>query len=63
MKRIKNMFSSERRRTVGWMMITLGFLFFMLRTPLPYDIVMPGVTTALLGIAILMIGKRQRQAY
>ena len=57
------MFDSETRRTLGWMMITLGFLFFILRTPLPYDLVMPGVTSALLGTAILLIGKRQRRTY
>jgi len=45
------------------MMITLGFLFFILRTPLPYDLLMPGVTSALLGMAVLMIGKRERRTY
>ena len=57
------MFGTETRRTIGWMMITLGFLFFILRTPLPYDIVMPGVTSALLGIVILLVGKRPRRSY
>ena len=45
------------------MMITLGFLFFILRTPLPYDLLMPGVTSALVGAAILMIGRRPRTIY
>ena len=54
---------SETRRTLGWMMITLGFLFFILRTPLPFDLVMPGVSSALLGIAILLVGRRQRRIY
>ena len=54
------MFNSETRRTIGWTMVTLGFLFFILRTPLPYDLVMPGVTSGLLGMAILVIGKRRK---
>jgi hypothetical protein len=57
------MSGTELKRTLGWMMITLGFLFFILRTPLPYDLVMPGVTSALLGVVILMIGKRPRTIY
>ena len=60
---MKKMGGTEMRRTIGWMMITLGFLFFILRTPLPFDIVMPGVTSALLGIAILLIGRRPRRTY
>ena len=54
------MFDNETRRTIGWTMVTLGFLFFILRTPLPYDLVMPGLTSALLGMAILVIGRRRR---
>ena len=57
------MSGTELKRTLGWMMITLGFLFFILRTPLPYDLIMPGVTSALLGVVILMIGKRPRTIY
>jgi len=57
------MSGTERKRTIGWMMITLGFLFFILKTPLPYDLVMPGVTSALLGVAILLIGRRPRTIY
>ena len=57
------MSGTEMKRTLGWMMITLGFLFFILRTPLPFDLVMPGVTSALLGIAILLIGRRPRRTY
>ena len=55
--------STGKRVTLGWMMITLGLLFFVLKMSLPFDIVMPGVTSALLGIAILMVGKRQRRSY
>lgn len=44
-------------------MITLGLLFFILRTPLPYDLMMPGVTSGLIGMAILMIGRRPRTIY
>jgi len=44
-------------------MITLGFLFFLLKMPLPYDFVMPGVTSGLVGMAILMIGRRSRTIY
>ena len=50
-------------RTLGWMMITLGLLFFILKTPLPFDIIMPGVTSALIGVFILMLGKRARRIY
>ena len=57
------MAGSDMRRTIGWMMITLGFLFFILRTPLPFDLVMPGVTSALLGVVILIIGRRPRRIY
>ena len=57
------MSGTEMKRTLGWMMITLGLLFFILRTPLPYDLVMPGVTSALIGMAILVIGKRPRTVY
>lgn len=60
MKRINSMFGGESRRTIGWTMVTLGFLFFILRTPLPYDLVMPGVTSGLLGMALLVIGRRRR---
>ena len=49
------------RRTLGWMMITLGLLFFILRTPLPFDILMPGVTTALIGLLILVFGRRAKR--
>ena len=57
------MSGTEMKRTLGWMMITLGFLFFILRTPLPYDLVMPGVTSGLIGMAILVIGRRPRTIY
>ena len=57
------MLGSEMRRTIGWMLITLGFLFFILRTPLPFDLVMPGVTSALLGVVILIVGRRPRRTY
>jgi hypothetical protein len=53
----------ETKRTLGWMMITLGLLFFILRTPLPFDILMPGMTSAAIGVVILMIGKRTRRIY
>lgn len=57
------MSGTEMRRTIGWTMITLGLLFFILRTPLPYDLMMPGVTSGLIGMAILLIGKRPRTVY
>jgi hypothetical protein len=55
--------TTGKRVTIGWMMITLGLLFFILRMSLPFDIVMPGVTSALVGIAILMVGKREKRIY
>jgi hypothetical protein len=50
-------------RTIGWVMVTLGLLFFILKTPLPFDIVTPGVTSALLGIVILMVGNRPGRTF
>ena len=54
---------SDTKRTIGWMMVTLGLLFFILKTPLPFDIVTPGVTSTLLGIVILLVGSRRRRTY
>ena len=54
---------SDTKRTIGWMMVTLGLLFFILKTPLPFDIVMPGVTSALLGIVILLVRRRPGRTY
>ena len=59
----KEMGGTSKRITLGWMMITLGLLFFVLKMSLPFDIVMPGVTSALVGVAILMVGKRPRRIY
>lgn len=55
--------ATSKRVTMGWMMITLGLLFFVLRMSLPFDIIMPGVTSALVGVAILMVGKRPKRSY
>ena len=59
----KKMGGTSKRVTLGWMMITLGLLFFVLKMSLPFDIVMPGLTSALVGIAILMVGKRPKRIY
>jgi hypothetical protein len=55
--------SASKRTTLGWAMITLGLLFFILKMSLPFDILMPGVTSALVGIAILLVGKREKRIY